>query len=242
MKRHPPNSKRPPTIDARRGSKGDEVSPHADLRIVGGSLSGRTVPYSGDARTRPMKDRVREAVFNLLGYTVEGTLVIDLFAGTGALAFEALSRGAARAVLIEQHMPTADLIGDAARQLGLADQVEIVPGNVFIWGRRIAAATTGLPIDRPWLVFCSPPYDFYIERNDDTLGVLTTLIERAPAGSTFVVEADERFDFRLLPRAQSWDVRAYPPAVVGLLIGQAAREGEALEEDGALDEDGAIGP
>ena len=66
------------------------------LRIIGGRLRGSVIEYHGDPRTRPMKDRVREAAFNLIGPQVVGTFAIDLFAGTGALAFEALSRGAVR--------------------------------------------------------------------------------------------------------------------------------------------------
>src|SRR5438105_2010542 len=77
------------------------------LRIIGGSLRGRKLQYTGEARTRPMKDRVREAVFNLLGPSVTGSHAIDLFAGTGALGLEALSRGAARATFIERHFPTS---------------------------------------------------------------------------------------------------------------------------------------
>src|SRR5919199_1250279 len=76
------------------------------LRIIGGTLRGRKIKYSGDVRTRPMKDRVREAVFNLLGPQVSGSHAIDLFAGTGALGFEAISRGALRATFIERHYPT----------------------------------------------------------------------------------------------------------------------------------------
>ena len=66
------------------------------LRVIGGVLRGRLIAYSGEMCTRPMKQRVREATFNLLGPRVVGTQVIDLFAGTGALAWEALSRGAHR--------------------------------------------------------------------------------------------------------------------------------------------------
>src|SRR5262245_7614130 len=65
-----------------------------ELRIIGGTLRHRKLLYSGDQRTRPMKDRVREAVFNLVGPDVVGQHAIDLFAGTGALGFEAISRGA----------------------------------------------------------------------------------------------------------------------------------------------------
>jgi len=80
------------------------------LRIIGGSLRRRKLQYSGDLRTRPMKDRVREAVFNLLGTQVTGSQAIDLFAGTGALGLEAISRGATHATFIERHLPTAKLI------------------------------------------------------------------------------------------------------------------------------------
>ncbi|MDB4778044.1 RsmD family RNA methyltransferase [bacterium] len=63
------------------------------LRIVGGRFRGRQIEYHGDPRTRPMKDNVREALFNLVGGWVPGKAVIDLFAGTGAVGLEAISRG-----------------------------------------------------------------------------------------------------------------------------------------------------
>src|SRR4029077_10034324 len=94
------------------------------LRIIGGRFRGRKLAYSGDVRTRPMKDRVREALFNLLGRAVAGKTVIDLFAGTGALALEALSRGASRAVVIEMHRPTARLIVQNAASLAIPANYE----------------------------------------------------------------------------------------------------------------------
>src|SRR5262245_47435808 len=72
-------------------------------RIIGGTLRGRKLLFAGDARTRPMKDRVREALFNLLADAVRGKHAIDLFAGTGALGLEAISRGASGATLVERH-------------------------------------------------------------------------------------------------------------------------------------------
>ena len=109
-----PSGKRPPSRLRQRKAPAfsAKFADMAGLRIIGGRFRGRKLAYSGDPRTRPMKDRVREALFNLLGRAVEGKTAIDLFAGTGALAFEALSRGAARAVAIELHRPTARLILD----------------------------------------------------------------------------------------------------------------------------------
>ncbi|HUE72476.1 MAG TPA: RsmD family RNA methyltransferase [Pirellulaceae bacterium] len=191
------------------------------VRIIGGSFRGRILAYSGDVRTRPMKDRVREAMFNLLAERIRGKRVIDLFAGTGALAFEALSRGAARATLIERHLPTAKLIEQNARTLGVTDRVEVCFSDAFIWGKRFAAGTLpetseAAAVSQPLAVFCSPPFDFYVSRLEEMLRLLSQLWDLAPAGSVFAVEADERFDFALLPQPATWFVRAYPPAVIGI--------------------------
>jgi 16S rRNA (guanine966-N2)-methyltransferase len=181
------------------------------LRIIGGRFRGRKLLYSGQPRTRPMKDRLREAVFNLIGREIGGAHAIDLFAGTGALGLEAVSRGAAKATLIEQHFPTADVIRQNIMSLGVESLTEIFTGNVFIWARRLPDMGKS-----PWLVFCSPPYEFYVSRAGEMLELLGGLIQDAPANSIFVVEADDRFDFALLPSANAWDIRSYPPAIIGI--------------------------
>ena len=185
--------------------------PVAGLRIIGGTLRGRKLQYSGDVRTRPMKDRVREAVFNLLGPQVAGSHAIDLFAGTGALGLEAISRGAAKATFIERHLPTANLIKASAAAFGVAERISVVFGDAFLWSAKFSAKG-----EQPLTVFCSPPYDFYVERRQEMLDLVARWVEVSPVGSQIVVEADERFDFALLARAEQWDVRNYPPAVVGI--------------------------
>jgi 16S rRNA (guanine966-N2)-methyltransferase len=158
-----------------------------------------------------MKDRVREAVFNLIGPAVVGAHAVDLFAGTGALGLEAISRGAARATFIEQHFPTAAVIRENIADLNLAAATQIVPANAFVWSRRIGELGSS-----PWLLFCSPPYDFYVTRASDIVAMLTRLLAAAPAESTFVVEADQRFDCAALPESSAWDVRNYPPARIAI--------------------------
>lgn len=187
--------------------------PDSELRIIGGRLRGSHVAYSGDPRTRPMKERVREAVFNLLGPAVRDSYVLDLFAGTGAMALEAISRGAAAAVAFEQHFPSVRLIEENVSQLGASDFVEAVAGDAFFWvPRRLPTR------DRRWTVFCCPPYDFYVERPADLLGLLETLVRAAPPASRFVVESDARFDFAQLAPLGEWRVHDYPPARVGILV------------------------
>ena len=168
-----------------------------------------------------MKDRVREALFNLLGPAVKGTFGIDLFGGTGALALESISRGSVGAVVIERHLPTAKVIGENIETLELGEQVELVHGDAFRW----FASEPNLPADTPWVVFISPPYRFFTERTDEVLQLVTDLLKAAPLGSLFAVEATKDFQFEQLPCASDWDVRAYPPAVVGVLkVSDALRD------------------
>ena len=162
-----------------------------------------------------MKDRVREAVFNLVGPDVKGQHALDLFAGSGALGLEALSRGAGRATFFEQHFPTADIIRENLAALGVEDRGEVISANTFIQFRPHRGAYRA-PDDMPWLVFCSPPFEFYVGRHDEMLTLLGTVLTTAPPASVFVVEADEHFNFGEMPEAEAWDVRAYPPAFVGI--------------------------
>ena len=205
---HRRKHKKSATAGGGAGTAGEMVP----LRIIGGLLGGRKLAYSGLDRTRPMKDRVREAVFNLVGPAVKGTHAIDLFAGTGALGLEAISRGAARATFIEQHFPSARLIEQNAAALGVADRCEVVPGDAFAWVQRREELSPG-----PWVVFCSPPYVFYVERAEAMIAMLGDLAARAPQGSILVTEADSRFDFSTLIEPDRWNIRSYPPAVIGIL-------------------------
>ena len=233
LEERPKRSKRNRNVGSEPGDRGDSVG----LRIVGGLFRGTKLEYAGDRRVRPMKERVREAVFNLLGDSVKGKHAIDLFTGTGALTFEAISRGAASATAIEVHFPTARTTKRNIAILeekvpGTAKKITLLTTDVYFWGRKLAAydpiaeskkaaieahSQTELPNDIPWLVFCSPPYDFFIDREGETLELLQTLRDKAPKGSIFVIEADDRFDFDLLevdipPKKR----RSYPPAEVGI--------------------------
>ena len=174
-------------------------------------MRGRPIRYDGDPATRPMKDRVREAAFNLLGPTIKGKQVIDLFAGTGAMAFEAISRGASSAVLVERRFPNARLIRETATELKIEDRIDIFSGDTFLWVQREMTKA-----DEPTVVFCCPPYDFYVERWEQLSTMIDGILALLPSGSMLLVESDGRFETTQLPAAFDWDVRAYPPAVLSL--------------------------
>ncbi|EAQ80130.1 RsmD family RNA methyltransferase [Blastopirellula marina] len=184
----------------------------APIRIIGGDFKNKKLVYSGDELTRPMKQRVRAAVFNLIGPAIKGKYAIDLFAGTGALGIEALSRRAVGATFIERHIPTSKLVRQNLDDLGLSDRAQLFAANTFFWARRLPKFD-----ETPWVVFCSPPYELFISQADEMLALINQMIAAAPPDSIFVVESDERFDFASLPYAEAWDVREYSPAVVGIL-------------------------
>lgn len=162
-------------------------------------------------RVRPMKDRTREAVFNLLGPVVRGMWAVDLFAGTGAMALEAISRGAIGAVLIERHLPTARVIRQNIATVGAEAECTVVTADVFRWDVEPALISTV-----PWVVFCCPPYDFFLDRQAETIDLIEKIFEASPPKSAIVVESDHRFDHGLLPEPGVWDMRRYAPAVVAI--------------------------
>jgi 16S rRNA (guanine966-N2)-methyltransferase len=206
------------------GPRRPGIAPDAqapDVRIIGGTYRGRRLRYHGDPGVRPMKHRTRESIFNLISTECGGRHAIDLFAGTGALGLEALSRGAASATFIEKHVPTARIVEENIRTLGVAEQSRLLVTSAFLWAKRdLPSAVASPPSEGGWLVFCSPPYAFYTERNAEMLELIERIQEHAPPGSILIVEANEEFDFatlrRALPDDEQWDVRAYAPAVVGV--------------------------
>jgi 16S rRNA (guanine966-N2)-methyltransferase len=196
----------------------------AEVRIIGGQFRGRRLHYHGDPVVRPMKHRTREAIFNLVSTECTGRHAIDLFAGTGALGLEALSRGAASATFIEKHVPSARVVQENIRTLGAEDRATLLITSAFLWAKRdLPAASSAPPRDRPWLVFCSPPYAFYLERQAEMLELVNRIQQHASPSSILIVEAEEGFDLNLLTGENAanhqWDTRTYAPAVIGIWRG-----------------------
>jgi 16S rRNA (guanine966-N2)-methyltransferase len=208
------------------------------LRIVGGRFKGRAIRYSGDPVTRPMKDNIREALFNLVGGWVERKAVFDLFAGTGAMGLEAISRGASQAVLVERHIPTVRIIEQNVQDLGGDLPVTIETSDSFFWVRQFLKSPESRP-EEPWVVFFCPPYDAYIEKTEHVLAAIEGMATAAPEGSLIVVESDGRFDVELLPElsmddpdtspTRPWTTRKYSPALVSVWHKIPADSAESFE-------------
>ena len=154
------------------------------MRVIAGSARGRRLQAPPGRATRPTSDRVREAMFSSLADDVPGALVLDLFAGTGALGIEALSRGAESATFVERE-PTviATLKGNLAGT-GLADRAEVVRSEAARFVERAA----GRRFD---VVLCDPPYDEPLAAVLDLLHGLDAVGALAPA-SVVAIERTKR--------------------------------------------------
>jgi len=158
------------------------------VRVIAGELKGQRLVAPRGWKVRPTSDRVREAIFSALGERVVDAQVLDLYCGTGALAIEALSRGAAHAVLVDQD--TRPALGNVQR-LGLADRTELVRGDVERWLSQVSATDAA---GKFGLVFVDAPYrlaDRVTESLDTHLPRLLT------AGGRAVVESGARRPLRI---------------------------------------------
>lgn len=155
-------------------------------RLVGGSAGGRRLRTPSGAATRPTTDRVREALFSSLESSLgglDGLRVLDLYAGSGALGLEALSRGAAALTAVEHDRRTARLVEANAREVGL--------GPVEVLARPVGRALAAPPRAAYDLVLADPPYDV---AEADVADVLALLVQQgwiAPGG-TLVLERSAR--------------------------------------------------
>jgi 16S rRNA (guanine966-N2)-methyltransferase len=151
------------------------------MRVVGGSLGGRVLRTPAGADTRPTTEKVRQALFNILG-SVEGIHVLDMFAGSGALGIEAVSRGAAHATFFDLAKPAISAVRTNLRDLAIEARATVVSGDA------VALAARQVP-SSPWgLVFVDPPY-----RSDlATRAVLALPPRNLAAGAVIVIEHDRR--------------------------------------------------
>jgi len=125
------------------------------MRIIAGNLGGRTFQSPKTFNTHPMSDKIRGALFNMLG-DLHGMSVLDAFAGSGALGFEAISRGAKTAWLIELDKGAYLTIKQNITSLGLEDQVNAIRGNIKGWSNSHQRELFDV-------VICDPPYDAVLE-------------------------------------------------------------------------------
>ena len=186
----------------RRGA--DAVAESFRMRIIAGLRRGHKFDGPKGKSTRPTSDLVRESLFNIVGPMVDGRTAIDLFAGTGALGLEALSRGAARALFVERNRENVALIHRNVARLRFEDRARVFTADAYRWARGFA------PIDgEPLLVLLDPPYRDYQTQTRKLNQLFVHLVDTLAPGSMIAVESSGTLDPELLPGLDGWDLRRY---------------------------------
>jgi len=118
------------------------------MRIIGGEFRSRRIKSIPGTDVRPTTDRLRETLFNILAPEIEGVTFVDAYAGTGAVGLEALSRGAAKAVLIEKSHDALEALEENVKSLGVGKRCQVIRGSAHLYAVRHAGD----------IVFLDPPY------------------------------------------------------------------------------------
>lgn len=167
------------------------------MRVIAGSLGGRNFESPNSFKTHPMSDKIRGALFNVLG-DIEGLTFLDAFAGSGALAFEAVSRGAESVLAIDSDRIAQKVIAENIKALGIAGQVKLIKASANAWMDTNPHAMFDI-------VLCDPPY------NDLQPSLLYRLAQRVEEDGLLVLswpggkELPEFEDMNLLDRREYGD-------------------------------------
>jgi 16S rRNA (guanine966-N2)-methyltransferase len=173
------------------------------IRIVAGSLRGRKLTCTVNPSLRPTPQRVREALFSILGNAVPERHFFDVFAGTGIIGLEALSRGASRASFVERDFRLVDDLERHLRTFEMVDDSRIIRADVYRWAERWQ------PPPEPINVYLSPPFIDLERRPEEMLALVKGMQERLHPGSVLVLQAEKSALLDTLPNRGSWDERRY---------------------------------
>src|SRR5687767_3053384 len=151
------------------------------MRIIAGEFRGRKLlPPEGDA-TRPITDRVKQSLFDILSPNIEGARVYDLFAGTGSMGLECLSRGAKSAAFFEADRSALARLKKNIDAVKVEDRAQVIAGDLFKW---FATAVVSEPAD---LIFLDPPYRFLSEQSDKLRALSQMIADKHLAADGLVI-------------------------------------------------------
>ena len=173
----------------------------SNLRVAGGEARGRRL--KAPKGIRPTQGMVKEAIFNLVGPAIADALVLDLFAGSGALGIEALSRGAASVTFVDREPRGLAILRQNLDALDLKVRARVVRGDVVRW-----LESSPVEIQRAGYVFMDPPYD------DVVLDRALQVIDREVSDATVVVEHSRRQELPMLARLHIDRQRRYGDTMV----------------------------
>lgn len=181
------------------------------MRIIAGEHRGRKLLPPEGEQTRPVTDRVKQSVFDMLMPYVEGATVYDCFAGTGSFGLESLSRGAAHATFFESHRGTAKRLKTNIDTLRVADRSTIISADIF------AHMRTSTPRNKAHLIFLDPPYRYLNEQPAALQELAKAIAEKHLSPEGRVLFRHDAADTLSLSTLAHLETRSYGSMVVQVL-------------------------
>jgi 16S rRNA (guanine966-N2)-methyltransferase len=199
------------------------------MRIIAGEFRSRQLLAPKTDATRPITDRVKQSLFDILAPLIdEGSVVYDLFAGTGSLGLESLSRGAKLAYFFEADRSALARLNQNIMALRVADRSRIIPGDLFKWFERSTVRPDPSGPRGADIIFLDPPYRFLRDRGDEIVQLVFHLSHGHLKPNSTVVFRHDATDELQLPKLDRFDVREYGGMTLEFLRPASA----ATEEDG----------
>jgi 16S rRNA (guanine966-N2)-methyltransferase len=182
------------------------------MRIITGKLKGRTIPTPKTDLIRPTTDRTKEGLFSVIDARTwfENSRVLDLFAGSGNLGFEAISRGAATCLFVDREVKHTQQIEDTAKKFGVEDQIQTVTSDIETFLERGERGTFDF-------IFADPPYDYFLMKEMTDIILNNNWLNE---DGWFILEHDKRLDFS--GHEKCVFSKAYGRTIVAIFKHQAA--------------------
>ena len=179
------------------------------MRIIAGEFRGRTLLAPESDATRPITDRAKQSLFDILTPMIPDALVFDCFAGTRNMGLECLTRGAARVVFFQRDRSALARLRSNIQALGVTERSMVIAGDIF---KSVPTDATGVQ-----LVFLDPPYRFLVEEAAKVVALVEQLSERHLSRDATVVFRHDAKDQLELPRLARYDQRQYGQMMIELL-------------------------
>jgi 16S rRNA (guanine966-N2)-methyltransferase len=179
------------------------------MRIIAGEFRGRNLLAPQGEQTRPITDRVKQSLFDIIAPLIPGARVYDCFAGTGSMGLECLSRGAEHVTFFEADRTTLARLSQNIMSLRVAEKTRTVPGDLFKWFDRATTRPEDAAITPVDLTFLDPPYRFLRERGDELIQLVFHLTQGHLKPQATVVFRHDAKDRLELPNLTRFDEREY---------------------------------
>lgn len=194
------------------------------MRIIAGEFKGRSLIAPGSDATRPITDRAKQSLFDVLTPYLTDALVYDCFTGTGSLGLESLSRGAKFATFFEIDRTAIARLNQNIVAMGVQTRSRVVSGDLFKWFHLANVRPDSANASGADIVFLDPPYRFLNQHSDELIQLAFHLTHSHLRPDGIVVFRHDAKDQLVLPNLERFDVREYGEMTIELLRGSANRQ------------------